>query len=438
MAFVRARSGNKAALSRTGPGRVFRWLAVSGAGIGLASLSLAGVAGLVFLATSLTSPSGQTAMPDRLALATTLYSSPLRQGCAADCPQRTQYIVQQAKSPRATPAVDAHLKAPAAPTATQRFDKARAALSHDKLAAAIAHSRQQVAELAPVKDRFYPTSKASLARSSGPVPARFGPQVAEIERSSRLALALAGAGEIQVAYAPVATSTTVPSMPLMAMLDATGPVETTEIFEIVPDSAPLPARRPKPAPAAIAEAAPPPAAKPARRAAAQQPVLAYAAPGDDAPSVGQAFKNLFSSPNAGKGVAVYDISAQTVTMPNGQRLEAHSGIGHMADNPSYADRKMNGPTPPNTYRLVMRESRFHGVEAIRLLPVDGKNKYGRDGLLAHSYLLRGGRAESHGCVAFADYDRFLKAFKQGKITHMVVVPGRGRSAPRVASNGRRS
>ena len=231
-------------------------------------------------------------------------------------------------------------------------------------------------------------------------------------------------------------------MPLVAMLETAAPDEIADgpVFEVVPDSAPLPARRPKLTnpPAAIAEAALPPATKPARRASQQQPVLAYASPNDDAPSVGQAFKNLFSSPSAGNGVAVYDISAQTVTLPNGQKLEAHSGIGQMADNPRYADRKINGPTPPNTYRLVMRESRFHGVEAIRLLPVDGKNKYGRDGLLAHSYLLRGGRAESHGCVAFADYDRFLKAFKQGKVTHMVVVPGRGRSSPKVAANGRRT
>ena len=46
--------------------------------------------------------------------------------------------------------------------------------------------------------------------------------------------------------------------------------------------------------------------------------------------------------------------------------------------------------------------------------------HGRDGILAHSYLLRGGRAESHGCVAFKDYPRFLKAFKQGKVKQLVV------------------
>src|SRR5262249_6256936 len=76
-------------------------------------------------------------------------------------------------------------------------------------------------------------------------------------------------------------------------------------------------------------------------------------------------------PPGGGGVAVYDISAQTVYMPDGTRLEAHSGIGEMADNPKYVHVKMRGPTPPHTYVLKMRETRFHGVEAIRMLPVNG-------------------------------------------------------------------
>jgi hypothetical protein len=99
--------------------------------------------------------------------------------------------------------------------------------------------------------------------------------------------------------------------------------------------------------------------------------------------------------------------------------------------------KMNGPTPPNTYKLSMREKRFHGVEAIRMTPVGGQTMHGRDGMLAHSYLLRGGREESHGCVAFDNYPRFLKAFKQGKITHMIVVPSMSKMPKvRMASVGR--
>jgi hypothetical protein len=142
-----------------------------------------------------------------------------------------------------------------------------------------------------------------------------------------------------------------------------------------------------------------------------------------------------SNPVIGRndGVAIYDISAATVYLPNGERLEAHSGLGYMVDNPRYADRKNTGPTPPDTYKLVRLEGRFHGVEALRLVPVDGYNKYGRDGLLTHTYLLRGRPAQSNGCVAFKDYARFLDAFKRGNIKRLVVVPSLSNSPLRVAS-----
>ena len=134
------------------------------------------------------------------------------------------------------------------------------------------------------------------------------------------------------------------------------------------------------------------------------------------------------------GVAVYDISAAKVYMPDGARLEAHSGLGYMVDNPRYVDRRNTGPTPPNTYNLVMREGRFHGVDAIRLLPADGNNKFGRVGLLAHTYLLRGRPAESNGCVVFKDYSRFLEAFRHGAVKRLVVVPSLAQSSVRIASN----
>lgn len=169
--------------------------------------------------------------------------------------------------------------------------------------------------------------------------------------------------------------------------------------------------------------------------------LAYARPDDPTrDSGGSWLGRLFEGKGrsqAGDGVAVYDISAAKVYMPDGSTLEAHSGIGKMADNPRYVNVKMNGPTPPHTYVLKMREKRFHGVEAIRMLPIDGKNKHGRDGFLTHSYLLRGKREESHGCVAFANYPKFLAAFKAGKVKQLVVVPGGGKSAAvRLAKNGR--
>lgn len=242
--------------------------------------------------------------------------------------------------------------------------------------------------------------------------------------------------------------------------DSDTPEETDEAlalplpdFESTPSDVPVPQLRPRsdqtrrPAAAETREPEAPRADRPAEKAdgsrkavEAEKPrqKLAYARPNDPSNSngLGRTLRNLFGGggARAGNGVAVYDISAARVYMPDGSVLEAHSGIGKMADDPRYVHVKMNGPTPPHTYNLRMREKRFHGVEAIRMLPVDGKNKHGRDGFLTHSYLLRGGRAESHGCVAFKNYDRFLNAFKQGKVKQLVVVPSGGR-ATMLASNG---
>ncbi|WP_245420604.1 MULTISPECIES: DUF2778 domain-containing protein [unclassified Mesorhizobium] len=178
--------------------------------------------------------------------------------------------------------------------------------------------------------------------------------------------------------------------------------------------------------------------EPAKRTKPQaSEMLAYAKP--DTPergNMGNAFRNLFNAPSTGNGVAIYDISAKTVYMPDGSKLEAHSGLGSMVDQPRFVNRKNVGPTPPDTYNLSLRESRFHGVEAIRLTPSSGKNKYGRDGLLAHTYMLRGGRAESNGCVVFRDYHRFLAAYKKGKIKRLVVVPRLTRSPTQLAQEGR--
>ncbi|TIT63103.1 MAG: DUF2778 domain-containing protein, partial [Mesorhizobium sp.] len=179
-------------------------------------------------------------------------------------------------------------------------------------------------------------------------------------------------------------------------------------------------------------------AKPGKRSKTQDAeMLAYAKPDMPERGAGGVFGNLFSNrPSVGNGVAVYDIAARTVYMPDGSKLEAHSGLGSMVDQPRFVNKKNVGPTPPDTYNLSMRESRFHGVEAIRLTPTSGKNKYGRDGLLAHTYMLRGGRAESNGCVVFKDYARFLAAYKKGKIKRLVVVPRMSKPLTQVAQEGR--
>lgn len=125
--------------------------------------------------------------------------------------------------------------------------------------------------------------------------------------------------------------------------------------------------------------------------------------------------------------AVYDITAQIVYMPDGTQLEAHSGLGPKMDDPRYVHVRMHGATPPHTYDLTPREALFHGVEAIRMTPVGGASAiHGRTGILAHSYML-GPNGQSNGCVSFKDYGAFLRAFKAGKVTRMVVVERGGRA-----------
>jgi Protein of unknown function (DUF2778) len=121
-----------------------------------------------------------------------------------------------------------------------------------------------------------------------------------------------------------------------------------------------------------------------------------------------------------KHTAIYDIAARTVFLPNGRRLEAHSGLGGYMDDVRYVNLRARGPTPPNVYKLTMREELFHGVRAIRLTPVGDGKMFGREGLLAHSYML-GPNGQSNGCVSFNDYDAFLNAYLRGEVDRLVVV-----------------
>jgi Protein of unknown function (DUF2778) len=119
--------------------------------------------------------------------------------------------------------------------------------------------------------------------------------------------------------------------------------------------------------------------------------------------------------------AVYDISARAVYMPDGSKLEAHSGFGSLMDDPGHVNERMVGATPPNVYELKPRERLFHGVQALRMIPVGDNSTLGRSGLLAHSYML-GPNGDSNGCVSIKNYEKFLKAFSDGEIKHLVVVP----------------
>ena len=174
------------------------------------------------------------------------------------------------------------------------------------------------------------------------------------------------------------------------------------------------------APAQLVSAAVPDDVQPQKLAAVPRFAKADDEAGRASPSV--------AALQRGADVAIYDIERGRVYLPNGETLEAHSGIGPMRDNPAFVDRRNRGPTPPHIYDLTLRESPFHGVEAIRLTPVEGDAAVlGRDGFLAHTYMLRR-PGDSNGCVVFKEYHRFLAAFKKGQIKRLVVVP-RLREAP---------
>ncbi|MFB2605145.1 hypothetical protein ACE04B_24680, partial [Rhizobium phaseoli] len=144
-------------------------------------------------------------------------------------------------------------------------------------------------------------------------------------------LALADAGPQQIAQAPVEPAVKTASLPeeKPATVEV-AEAEERQPFDLVlaPDtgSVPLPMARPdgligKPAPGS--QGAP--------RSA--EPVLAYAKPNsviedDEDDSVPRYDKPVFS-PKLRAGVAIYDIENSTVYLPNGERLEAHSGLGKM-------------------------------------------------------------------------------------------------------------
>ncbi len=118
--------------------------------------------------------------------------------------------------------------------------------------------------------------------------------------------------------------------------------------------------------------------------------------------------------------AVYDISAHVVYLPDGSKLEAHSGLGEARDDLNHVSEHKVGPTPPAIYELKPREQLFHGVQALRMNPVEG-SALGRTGLLVHSYML-GPDGDSNGCVSVRDYDRFLAAYQKGDFKRLAVVP----------------
>jgi hypothetical protein len=258
---------------------------------------------------------------------------------------------------------------------------------------------------------------------------------------------------------PQAVASAVPPEPVTAPSQQPAPPKLAEAPKTVSASKLAEAPRPKPAaPVQVAMNVPPPAAPPSEKTAGdsirdmaqrakaavmsiasgertsiteklwgkpeQRGLLSFASA--DASITGSIGKDQNpalggSAPPYDRSTAVYDISAHTVYLPDGSKLEAHSGLGSKLDDPSSAKIRMHGVTPPHIYELTPREALFHGVPALRLNPIGGEDAiYGRSGLLAHSFML-GPNGDSNGCVSFRDYNAFLNAYRNQGIKKLAVV-----------------
>ncbi|KZM48677.1 hypothetical protein OA90_19680 [Labrenzia sp. OB1] len=351
---------------------------------------------------------------------------------AAPVPVNMATAVKTAKLAK-PPAAVARPLLPAKPAPTANSVETEATAAGQKAEGALAEARRKAKSALAGKLAKLQLTRTLLAAKAGRTPAADKPVAVQRAFAEAPAEALPQALPKSLAAKPAGTLPETNSEIEMASLDprASGalaerasPVKPGAIPTRLPGTKPRIARSTKPS------ASKPVATKPRREKPSETtPVLAYATPGNPEEDENGVFSGLGKLFGGGKGglpganskVAVYDISAATVHMPDGTKLEAHSGIGEKMDNPKYAHVKNYGPTPPNIYKLRMRERRFHGVEAIRMLPHDRAAMKGRDGMLTHTRLLRRSIG-SHGCVAFKDYNKFLKAFKAGKVKTMIVVP----------------
>jgi hypothetical protein len=202
---------------------------------------------------------------------------------------------------------------------------------------------------------------------------------------------------------------------------------------------------PMPAPASRATAAGAPPAVALGKPVQIEPQVASLPPQqEEQPSSGSFnfLRRLFADPDeAAKKVlasnpktALYDIVKRVVYLPDGEKLEAHSGYGKFMDDPASVAHKNYGVTPPNVYAVSFREKLFHGVRALRMKPVGSGNMYGRDGILAHSFLL-GEEGASNGCISLRDYDKFLQAYEDGKFTQVIVLRSADEPQPAQVAGG---
>jgi len=290
----------------------------------------------------------------------------------------------------------------AAPISREMFNErfAAAATQGVESNAASAAPATQVAEAKDTnKDAPKPTVMAKVAevlKSPAKVSERIAEKVADVTKSKRGADApvqLASADPAQIVPAPEAKPKSFADRAKAAVMSITGPRQS--MVEK------LWGKR-EPSGGLLAYAS------------ADASVTSAIAPKEQNPMFGGA-------PPYERDTAVYDITAKTVYLPDGTKLEAHSGLGSNLDDPRSQRVRMRGVTPPHIYNLKPREALFHGVPALRLTPVGGENAiYGRDGLLAHTFML-GPNGDSNGCVSFKDYYAFLDAYRNKGIRKLAVL-----------------
>jgi hypothetical protein len=303
--------------------------------------------------------------------------------------------------PFADIAIDANLLA--------RLKSAAPAAPSEQMASLEATQRVSSAPFPlPTLERFPP---APATPPAGSVPLPPGRDLPEIGETESFPLPPPRPSDFGTPTQPIAPERHA-SRPDTAVARPTAPADNRNIFEKLFGWA-------HPSSPVIASAAP--------TRAATQPIAAEPT-GREAGGFGRGPLFGFPSPFGGSApisgydryTAVYDISARVVYLPDGTRLEAHSGLGAALDDPRSVSERARGPTPPHLYELALRESLFHGVQALRLNPVGEGGVYGRGGFLAHSYML-GPNGDSNGCVSFRDYNAFLRAYQNGQIKKLAVV-----------------
>jgi hypothetical protein len=283
----------------------------------------------------------------------------------------------------------------------------------------------------PLRSSFKPFAMAPSA--AGPAPSATAPAPSAAAPTPPIATAApAAAPPAPVVTAQLEVAPLPPPRPVATIVESEPPLPPIRPADVAPRTVEAPASPPEVAAARPADAAPPnpppaadstPAAVHRLTDATSRSIPPVASTSDNRGFLAKLF-NWTPTPDIAsrydKFTAVYDVSAHVVYMPDGTKIEAHSGLGDKLDDTRSFSERMKGPTPPHMYELTPREELFHGVSALRLNPVGGGDLFGRAGLLAHPYML-GPNGDSNGCVSFKDYDAFLRAYQNGLVKRLAVV-----------------